>query len=76
MYVGTALGELLAFHPDTGAIKWRHLTLSSICSSPTIAADGTIYFGNLLGNLFAVTPAGTRKWTHATASRNSFRCSK
>ena len=32
-------------------------------SSPAVAPDGTIYQATFLGNLFAVTPEGRRKWT-------------
>ena len=32
-------------------------------SSPAVAPDGTIYEATFLGNLYAVTPDGRRKWT-------------
>jgi outer membrane protein assembly factor BamB len=49
-----------------GTIKWRFETANSICSSPAIGADGTIYIGSLDGNLYALNSDGTEKWRFAT----------
>ena len=35
-------------------------------SSPTIASDGTIYFGSEDYNVYALTPTGALKWSYAT----------
>jgi outer membrane protein assembly factor BamB len=40
--------------------------VGSFQSSPAIADDGTIYVGSHNGNLYAVNPDGTIKWTYLT----------
>ena len=42
--------------------QWSVLLGSLSDSSPAIGADGTIYFGTFLGDLYALTPGGSRKW--------------
>ena len=46
--------------------KWVFQTSSYSCSSPAIAADGTIYVGSWDDNLYAVNPDGTEKWAFKT----------
>ena len=42
--------------------SWKFPTGGEILSSPTLAADGTIYVGSNSTIFFAVNPAGTEKW--------------
>jgi outer membrane protein assembly factor BamB len=52
---------------NPGTLKWKFATGSSFLgSSPAVGADGTIYIGSEGGNLYAVNPNGTEKWTFAT----------
>lgn len=66
------------FAQQPGTLRWR-LAIGytanpvSIISSPTLAADGTIYVGNGTDNgsypghtLFSITPAGQANWTFNT----------
>ena len=46
----------------TGAIKWTFEMEDGTESSPTIAEDGTIYFGSHDGYLYALNSDGTLKW--------------
>lgn len=45
-----------------GAVKWTFETGDGIESSPTIAEDGTIYFGSHDGYLYALNEDGVLKW--------------
>jgi len=66
IYFGTFEGYLHAVRPD-GTSKWRYHAGPSLGpTSPSIAADGTIY---LLegGSLHAVSADGTLKWRYRTA---------
>jgi len=53
---------------NTIVINYNSFTIifsgNSILSSPAIGSDGTIYFGSLDGNLYAVDPAGALKWNY------------
>ncbi len=74
IYVGTKSGglgtpaQMLALYPD-GTLKWAFdvpqvtQTADDIYCSPTIGADGMIYFGAETGSLYAVYPDGTLKWS-------------
>jgi hypothetical protein len=57
---GIATG-LLA-QPAGGTLLWSYNPGSTIATSPAIAPDGTIYIGSYAG-LFAITNAGSNKWT-------------
>ncbi len=46
---------------NNGGILWTNKTIMGIESSPSIAADGTIYFGSY-HYLYAFNPDGTNKW--------------
>ena len=48
-------------NPD-GTLKWKYLTGGSVSASPTIASDGTIYFGSADNSVYALNPDGTAKW--------------
>src|SRR5574337_206155 len=47
---------------QTNSLKWSFKIDTRITSSPSIAADGTIYFGSIDGRLYAVNQEGTTKW--------------
>ena len=47
---------------DKKEFLWKYKTDSSVESSPTIGADGTIYIGSHDGNLYALNPGGSLKW--------------
>ncbi len=59
---------LLAFAPffcsgqSTTNLWTFHLAEYDGASSPAVAPDGTIYVGNYIGDLFAITPDGKVKW--------------
>ncbi len=55
--------RLRAFSP-AGQEKWSVVTGGNIFSSPTVAADGTIYINSPIGRLLAYTPDGQLKWTY------------
>ena len=72
IYVGTKCGtertsSLLALSPQ-GAKVWEyvvpavHTTCDDIYSTPSIGADGMIYFGAETGDLFAIRADGTLSW--------------
>jgi outer membrane protein assembly factor BamB len=48
--------------PDTAQLKWKFLTDAPVKSSPTLAEDGTVYFGGLDYYCYAVNPDGSMKW--------------
>ncbi len=51
---------------EHGLLLWNFATegRARITSSPTIGADGTIYFGAYDTNLYALTPDGKEKWRY------------
>jgi large repetitive protein len=55
---------------SAGETKWRYPSQGSICvtgaNSPSIGADGTIYFTDGCGWLYAVSPAGLPLWSFGT----------
>lgn len=66
---GDSRARLLAVSPS-GGLRWEytlerlHDTPDDSYSSPSIGADGVIYFGAETGMLYAVNPDGTLKWKH------------
>jgi outer membrane protein assembly factor BamB len=67
---GTKLWEFTAsprsyVDPLTGQ---THQLASYIFSSPAVGVDQTIYFGSANGEFYALTPAGTRKWSFQTGA--------
>ncbi len=67
IYIGSLDNYLYAINPN-GTLKWRFNAQDNIIqSSPTIGADGTVYFGICgpgydIGRVYAVNPDGTEKW--------------
>ncbi|MDM7926150.1 MAG: PQQ-binding-like beta-propeller repeat protein [bacterium] len=66
---GDSKGRLLAYSPS-GVLMWEyglerlHTTPDDSYSSPSVGADGVIYFGAETGMLYAVNPDGTLNWKH------------
>jgi outer membrane protein assembly factor BamB len=58
-----ALSVPLAGEP--GSIIWEFTAENSVRSTPAIGADGTIYFSDMDGYLYALNPDGTKKWSYA-----------
>jgi len=56
------------FSHNTGGIAWSFTTSWTVWATPAIASDGTFYFGNEAGDLYALTPTGSVKWTFPTGS--------
>ena len=55
--------------PQTNNLKWTFATLGMInFSTPAIAMDGTVYIGSNDGNLYAVNPDGSLKWSYPTGA--------
>jgi len=59
IYVSTTTG-LYAYN-TSGTANWSK-TYSGVASSPSVAADGTVYIHSDDGYLHAITPGGTEKW--------------
>jgi len=67
LYVGSDGESCLFAIFSNGTEKWRAAT-GNAYSSPAIASDGIIYIGTNSGNLYAIYPNGTIKWsTHIGA---------
>lgn len=67
VYVLASDAKLYAFKPD-GSLRWTYATSAprsaNHYSTPSVAPDGTIYFGTVGDNrVWAVNPDGTLKWT-------------
>src|SRR4029079_12313136 len=50
--------------PQPGTVLWSFTCVSQITTSPAIAPDGAIYIGSTTA-LYAITNAGSNKWTFA-----------
>jgi len=57
-------GRSEAQGPATPNLKWT-FRAGLLAGSPAIGADGTLYFGSLDGNLYALNPDGTQAWRSA-----------
>jgi hypothetical protein len=63
---------LYAFNAD-GTMKWKKQDFGpSQGSSPALGSDGTIYIGDYQGNLRAINPDGSDKWTFVTDEYQPF----
>jgi outer membrane protein assembly factor BamB len=60
IYVG-GKGALTAVNPD-GTSKWSFSIPNQIVMSPSVANDGTVYFGSDDNNVYALTPDGRLEW--------------
>ncbi len=54
-------GRSEAQGPAAPTLKWV-FRAGLLANSPAIGGDGSIYFGSLDGNLYAVTPGGAEMW--------------
>ena len=54
--------------PDRPYLEWSYPLTWGGGSLPSIAPDGTIYFGKS-NHLYAITPDGTLKWTYQTGDK-------
>lgn len=54
-------GRALAEGPASPALKWT-FRAGLFANSPAVGADGSIYFGSLDGNLYALNPGGEEVW--------------
>ena len=66
IYMGT--GDILRAYNSDGSLKWEHPNywMGYITSTPSIGADGTIYFATDEAMFCAVNPDGTDKWWFQT----------
>ena len=51
---------------NNGVEKWRFKTDDWVEGSPVISDEGTVYFGDFDGYLYALYPNGTLKWKYKT----------
>jgi outer membrane protein assembly factor BamB len=63
IYVGCS-GKFSAFTTE-GVNKWSFSIPCQVVGSPSIAEDGTVYFGCDDKNVYALAPDGTLKWKFA-----------
>jgi len=68
MYIETWGGDhyFHALNLDDGTVEWSIKIEGSTVSSPSIAPDGTIYFGDNDHIIYALNPDGTEKWRYTT----------
>ncbi|HKS37484.1 MAG TPA: PQQ-binding-like beta-propeller repeat protein, partial [Verrucomicrobiae bacterium] len=62
LLVTTCEGRLYAVTPS-GTVRWSFQTSQSGLGTPTVADDGTIYFGS--DKLYALNPDGSKRWEFA-----------
>jgi outer membrane protein assembly factor BamB len=60
----------LCLGQPAGTLLWSYSADSTITTSPALASDGTIYLGTGNG-LYAITNAGSNKWTFPTPVASS-----
>jgi outer membrane protein assembly factor BamB len=67
IYFISYAGVLWAFDPARGILKWTYsIGAGAIKTTPTVDANGTIYFGARNGKVYAINPDGSEKWTFQT----------
>ncbi|MCS7213950.1 MAG: PQQ-binding-like beta-propeller repeat protein [Candidatus Calescibacterium sp.] len=62
IYVATRSDGKIHKISSSGVLQWSY-TAGDVKSGVALSCDGTIYVGNKAGNLFAINPNGTLKWT-------------
>ncbi|HUO05567.1 MAG TPA: SBBP repeat-containing protein, partial [Candidatus Binataceae bacterium] len=65
LYIGSFDGNLYALSTSAGAMAWSYDAGAAIYSSPAVRADGSIYFQNVDGLIYALTSSGAKKWSFA-----------
>ncbi len=63
--------NLYAVNSSDGTVEWAYYTSNS-ATSPVIGPDGTIYVTNIFGDLYAVNPDGTSKWSYNAGTYTRF----
>lgn len=58
-------GSLHGVDVATGAVKWTYDAAGLVYGSPAVGSNGRVYFGDSLGNFYAINPAA-----YATANAN------
>ena len=66
VFVGSDQGKALYSITSSGDLNWKFLTGSWVVSTPSFAADGTIYFGSNDNHIYALNPDGSEKWSYTT----------
>lgn len=61
-----------AIGPATGTLKWIYQVTDKVYSSPVLADDGSVYFGCMDGNLYALDKNGALKWQFNTGSKIAY----
>ena len=62
--------HVYALDGQTGAKKWGFKTQGKVRSTPSIGADGLVYFGSEDKKLYALdAETGKRKWAFGTAGK-------
>ncbi len=67
IYIGSADSNLYVFTSgaSSATLKWKFNAKGQIYTSPAIGSDGTIYIGTLGGDFYALSPAGSQKWSQS-----------
>lgn len=62
----------LKIESELDSEKWNFLTEGSVCSSPAISSDGTIFVGSDDGRLYAISVEGIMRWSIVVGKANFF----
>lgn len=65
-------GGVVAIDKATGATKWQYKTTYGDCYNPVVDAEGTVYFNEKAGGLYAVKKDGSLKWSYTTDLNYTF----
>lgn len=76
VYVGVSLlerghrpaGKLVCVNGSAGYISWEYEALAPVESTPVLAADGVLYFGDNAGSIHALDRNGRRQWSAQVGS--------
>jgi outer membrane protein assembly factor BamB len=75
VYVASTDGLLYALAGESGAVRWTYDTGDAVRSSPALGPDPEgkaaylIYFGGGEGAIYALDPAGRRRWSYDSLGR-------
>ena len=58
LFAAAKKGVLVAIDTDTGLELWQHETSGDLLSSPVLAGNGNLHFGDKNGNYFVISPNG------------------